>query len=175
MNEAWCDLNFVITNTTITCGVNFDREDKVFDTVYIFIATYTQPRDALQVSYRPRQLTTGNIFTHFMGGMKAKEVWENDCGRIQVVEGDGTSPDNAKMAADHYRTLYKANLLELQTPVRKTFEFLCTKAGYTQTVDDSELLKETATFISQILKDHKTGYKYIGLPKICRREAEEIT
>jgi hypothetical protein len=170
VNEAWRDKRFVITNTTITCGVNFDREDSVFDTAYLFIASYTMPRDALQVSYRPRKLTSGSIFTHFMGGMHAKEVWEDD-GHQMKVEGSSV---NGSLAAQHYRDLYAANLCELKAPNRKTFEFLCTKAGYRQTTDDADFAEETAKMTREMLEDHATGYKYIGLPNITGAQAEKI-
>ena len=157
VNAAWADLDFVITNNTITCGVNYDLHTKPFDTAYIFIASYTLPRDALQVSYRPRLLTENTIFVNFMGKMSQREVWEDDSGFCPI-----------------YRSLYEANLVELQAPNRKTFGFLCGKAHYTQTTDDTEFCEEQAEKLRAVLDEHATGYSYIGLADISEKEADDI-
>jgi hypothetical protein len=157
VNAVWSNLDFVITNNTITCGVNYDLATKPFDTAYIFIASYTQPRDAIQVSYRPRILTSNTIFVTFMGKMNQREVWEDDTG-----------------FCPKYKSLYQANLLELKAPNRKTFAFLCTKAHYKQTTDDTEFCKEQAEKIQVSLKEHATGYSYSGLEDIDLEEADII-
>jgi hypothetical protein len=157
VNAAWEALDFVITNNTITCGVNYDLTTKPFDTAYIFIASYTLPRDALQVSYRPRLLTENTIYVNFMGKMTQREVWEDDSGFCPI-----------------YRSLYEANLVELQAPNRKTFGFLCGKAHYTQTTDDREFCEEQAEKLRAVLDEHATGYSYIGLADISEKEADDI-
>jgi hypothetical protein len=175
VNDAWGKLDFVITNTTITCGVNYDREDIPFDACYLFIAHYTNPRDALQVSYRARKLTGGIIFAHFMGLMRSKDVWENDGDRIEVRDTEERkAPPLAAEAAKLYRTMYAANLVELKSPNRETFEFFCTKAGYRQTQDDEEFAKDAEKNMLEILKEHQMGCRYKGIANITPKRAEEI-
>ena len=157
VNAAWSGMDFVITNNTITCGVNYDLATMPFDTAYVFIASYTMPRDVIQVSYRPRILTSNTIFVNFMGKMHQREVWEDDS-RICPI----------------YRTLYQANLLELKSPNRKTFAFLCAKAHYTQTTDDAEFCEEQADKMRAVLDEHATGFAYHGLGNIDEHGAERI-
>ncbi len=157
VNAAWAATDFVITNNTITCGVNYDLSTKPFDTAYIFIASYTLPRDAIQVSYRPRILTSNTIFVTFMGKMNPREVWEDDTWFCPI-----------------YLSLFEANLLELKSPNRKTFAFLCSKASYKQTTDDTEFCEEQADKIRATLEEHATGFAFHGLQDIDEFEAERI-
>ena len=157
VNAEWADIDVVITNNTMTCGVNFDDKTNPFDTAYVFIASYTMPRDAIQVSYRPRILTSNTIFVNFMGKQHQREVWADDSTFCPI-----------------YRSLYLANLLELKAPNRKTFAFLCAKANYTQTTDDAEFCEEQAEKIRAVLDEHKTGFAYHGLENISDFEAERI-
>ena len=61
VNKAWENVNFIICNTKITVGVNYDNLHNTFDSVYMGIAGFNAPRDILQVSYRARALSSDLI------------------------------------------------------------------------------------------------------------------
>ena len=54
VNKNWTKYDFIINNTKITVGVNFDQ--KYFDRVYLFIAGFNLTRDIIQVSRRCKTL-----------------------------------------------------------------------------------------------------------------------
>ena len=54
VNEKWKEADYVITNTSITVGVNYEGLD--FDKIYLFISGTTgNPRDIIQTSMRIRK------------------------------------------------------------------------------------------------------------------------
>ena len=95
VNESWKDIDFIITNNIITCGVNYDSTD--FDYKYIFIASHNSPRDSIQVSYRSRYLSSGIIYVCYLGKLQQQNSWLNDCN---------------KMNCPIYNILYKQILIE---------------------------------------------------------------
>jgi superfamily II DNA or RNA helicase len=64
VNEKWKDADFVITNTSITVGVNYEGLD--FDDIYLFVSGTTgNPRDIIQTSMRIRKTKKQNIHIFF--------------------------------------------------------------------------------------------------------------
>ena len=61
VNSTWEKYDFVITNTKITVGVNYDSIVSVFDQVFILVAPFNSARDILQVSCRCRKINNNNI------------------------------------------------------------------------------------------------------------------
>ena len=156
VNVSWKDQDFVITNTTITVGINYDN-DTVFDKAYLFIAAYNAPRDVIQVSCRPRTLRSGQIFVHFMGRMTKPEVWLND---------------SAGLPAE-FAPLFKNNLVELSAPIRKTFGLFCERAGYKQIASDADMYEHQIEKVKQLLDDHSCYYDFSSIPDIGFNQAEE--
>jgi hypothetical protein len=156
VNESWKDLDFVITNTTITVGVNYD-DDAIFDSAYLFLAPYNSPRDVIQVSCRPRMLRSGMIFAHFMGKMVKTEVWLND---------------SAGMPAE-YAPLYKSNLIELSAPTRKTFGLFCERAGYKQVTSEEDMYEHQIEKVKKLLEEHGAYFDYDSIPNISNTVAEQ--
>ena len=140
VNVSWEDKSFIITNTVITCGVNYDRTD--FDKEYIFIAPFNIPRDVIQVSYRPRHLKTGIINVVYVGKMIQHNSWEID---------------TVQMNCPVYTSLIDSVLLEKQSPTKLTFQLFCDKAHYAQLkkpLTDTILVEETF----ELLKEHTATY-----------------
>lgn len=122
VNDVWKDKQFIITNSMITCGVNYDRTD--FDKEYIFVASFCQPRQIIQVSYRPRFLSSGIINMCYMGAMRQQGSWEHD---------------SIQMACPIYTKMCNGILIELNAPLKKTIQLFCTKAHYYHKIDESKL------------------------------------
>lgn len=155
VNSSWSDQHFIITNSIITCGVNYERED--FDKEYLFIASFSIPRDVIQVSYRPRFLSSGIINVCFIGKNAFINSWEDDSDKIKCTI---------------YTHLIESILIEKKSPLRKTFQLFCVKARYKQTTDLKKLDEMLQLEITNMLLDHQNGFSYKGIPDIDHIEAE---
>lgn len=157
VNEAWGDNSFVITNTMITCGVNYDNED--FDKEYIFIGSFNTPRDIIQVSYRPRHLTSGLINVCYLGKMRQTNTWEID---------------TKDMNCPIYTQMTESILVEKKSPLKKTFQLFCVKAHYAQKTDHKKLSEEMEKEIREMTYKYDMGYKYKDIPEIDCYQAQEL-
>ena len=81
MNKNWAEIDCVITNTCITCGVNFDLDG--FDNCWLFIAGYVKPREAIQASARVRHLQSKTINVVFLGKLVNPAVYIDDCKEVK--------------------------------------------------------------------------------------------
>ena len=61
VNAHWLKYDFVITNSKITVGINYDDIINLFDAVFISLACFSSCRDVIQASCRPRHLKSNNI------------------------------------------------------------------------------------------------------------------
>lgn len=125
VNKAWSKVDFVITNNMITCGVNYDRND--FDICYLFVASFSQARDILQVSARSRHFSTRIVRICFMEAMRQTVTFLND---------------TDMMNCPIYTQLYNNVLIEKQSPTKDSIHLLCAKAGYKQKTLKNALLQE---------------------------------
>ena len=157
VNESWKDIDFIITNNIITCGVNYDSTD--FDYKYIFIASHNSPRDSIQVSYRSRYLSSGIIYVCYLGKLQQQNSWLNDCN---------------KMNCPIYNILYKQILIEKKSPLRRTFQLFCSKANYKQTTEKFEINSVISYEIIDILSKHNISMSYKKIPNIDRSIADMI-
>jgi len=73
VNEVWATKRCVVTNTTITVGVNFDIEH--FDSIYAYYANWVSQRDFTQVLFRCRTIRTNNIYIFREGGKGRSSPW----------------------------------------------------------------------------------------------------
>ena len=76
VNKNWVVPDFIMTNTKISTGVNFDK--KYIDRVYLFIAGYNSTRDIIQVSRRCRTLNDKLIKCTFLDNYNTHNVFDND-------------------------------------------------------------------------------------------------
>jgi len=135
VNTAWADKSFIITNSVITCGVNYDSMD--FDKEYLMISSFSTPRDIIQVSYRPRHLTTGIIHIGYMGKMNPSNAWESDTYEI---------------GCPIYTDMINTVLVEKKAPIRKSIELFCEKAHYNQQYDTTKLTDELDEEITSMIE-----------------------
>jgi hypothetical protein len=157
VNDVWSQQDFVITNTCITCGVNYDLE--MFDNVWIFLAGFVKPREAIQVSARIRYLKSNTIFVSFLGNLKNPTVYKDD-----------TSIIKNKV----YTNVYNNALIEDKAPRRKAFEFFCGKAGYKMTKEDMRINKEICNEMKKLFENTDTGILYENIEVINNDRADEL-
>lgn len=159
VNESWGDVDVVITNSTITCGVNYDDEDTRFDEEYLYISSFSSPRDIIQVSYRPRHLETNRINVCFMGKMTQANTMEDD---------------SDEMKCPIYETLVKSIRIEKFSPIKKTFQLFCSKAYYRQEVDHREIEEQLEREAMDLFDRYKLGASYENVADIDYLEEEVI-
>jgi hypothetical protein len=160
VNGVWDKVDFVLTNNVITCGVNYDNNDDTsFDTAYLFIASFSLPRDIIQVSYRCRVLRSNMLKVCFIGRMAPPDTFEDD---------------RAAVNCPIYSQLIEAVLTERQAPIRRAFQLLCVKAHYNQKTDTSEISEALDAEIEALLQKHAINVSYNAITAIDYYEAENI-
>jgi hypothetical protein len=157
VNDSWLDLDFIITNNILTCGVNYENKD--FDYKYIFVASFNCPRDIIQVSYRVRNLLSGIINICYMGTMNQANTWV--CDKIRM--------DDKK-----YNSLYDSIIIEKKAPIKKSFSLFCNKANYKQEIDTKEINITLEHEIEMLRKKYNSGYSYHTIENIDNSQAEII-
>lgn len=157
VNSNWKDLQFIITNNILTCGVNYENKD--FDYKYIFVASYNSPRDLIQVSYRVRNLLSGIINVCYMGIMNQTNSWE--CDKIRMDD-------------KRYDLLYDSIIIERKAPIKKSFSLFCSKANYIQEIDSKEINLQIEKEIKLLLEKYYSGYTYDTIESIDSGQAEII-
>lgn len=158
VNKTWKEEQVIITNSCITCGVNYDEED--FDAIYLFIAKYSSPRDVIQVSYRPRHIKENKIYACFMGAGVAANAWHND---------------KAAMDCGIYSRLYDDCMAEFKSPQKPTFHYFCQKAGYAQELAErGQLEKDVDKACRKLLEKYNFCYDYSKVPDISRNQIDQL-
>jgi hypothetical protein len=158
VNDSWSQVQFIVTNNIITCGVNYERMD--FDYKYIFIASHNTPRDIIQVSYRARHLNTSIIHICYLGKMNQPNTWLNDCDRINCPV---------------YNKMFDNILIEKKAPIKRSIQLFCVKAHYKQEATKKSAVNTAVqNEIHQLLDKHDVGMSYKTIPDIDHCQAHEI-
>ena len=150
VNNAWRDHDFVLTNTKITVGVNYDNLECVFDRVYILIAQMNSARDILQVSYRCRKLNDNRIRIAYDPGCKSGD-FQNDIDSIHDPI---------------YKNLFKNVVKEKFAPLRESVEFFCQKAGYGISKAESKIANTLKIEMANLFRGGEEEYPYDKVPDI---------
>jgi hypothetical protein len=157
VNQSWGSMDFVITNMMITCGVNYDETD--FDKEYLFISNFTKPRDATQVSYRPRTLNTNIINVCYLGKMSQTSTWEID---TQIIN------------CPIYKKMTDSIMIELKAPIRKTLQLFFNKAHYSQHTSKAKISDSIAKEIDEMIEKYGNEVGFKTIKDISCYYAEEI-
>ena len=157
INKSWKEHDFVITNTKITVGVNYELDD--FDTVFLAIADFNLPRDITQVSYRCRNIQSSNINVCFINKKN-----NNKC----FVQDEQINNCNI------YSNLVQDILIERFSPLQETFYFFCKKANYKLSVSEDKLNKEISTYFINLYNTNKSVYTFNTIQDISGNEIIEI-
>ncbi len=160
VNSSWSkpDIRFVITNTKITVGVNYELAD--FDFVMLSIAGFNTPRDLIQVSMRCRHLKENLIKVVLLESQNTFNTYEND--DIKV--------DNCPI----YQNLVKDILIEKQAPLQNAFKYLAIKAGYKIRANNKIMRTNLESYFDQYYAECNLGYSYDTIPDIDEKQVEEI-
>ena len=115
VNETWCKYDFVLTNSKITVGVNYDEieDSKMFDLVFVSLANFSMERDVIQSSRRCRQTKEKLIKFTFFDKRKNTKNYKNEsilCENFPI-----------------YNKLVKDVLIERRAPLQETSLYLSKK------------------------------------------------
>ena len=158
VNKTWKEEQVIITNTCITCGVNYDQED--FDAIYLFIAKYSSPRDVIQVSYRPRTIKENKIYACFISAGVVINSWHND---------------KAAMECQIYNKLFDDCMIEFKSPQKTTFHYFCERAGYSQENEDkNKLEKDIEKSYKKLFEKYNFSYDYSKIENIGYKQIDEL-
>ena len=168
VNEHWKDYNFVITNSKITVGINYDDIVNIFDAVFISIASFSACRDVIQASCRPRHLKSNNVFVNFIDNMNSNMAFTGEANLFKK--------DECKIYYDMVQNIQT----EKTAPLKSTFYAFCKMAGYApSTVEiNSELDIELDTLFENIdisydtIKNISYNQSLIHQAKIADHQAE---
>jgi hypothetical protein len=157
INKSWKDHNFVITNTKITVGVNYELND--FDTVFLSIAEFNLSRDIIQVSYRCRNIQSSNIKVCFINKKNNNKCFVHD---------------NEINNCNIYSELVKDILIERFSPLQETFYYFCKKANYKLHVSDDILNKEISAYFINLYNINKSVYTFNTILDISGKDIINI-
>jgi hypothetical protein len=135
VNSNWSkpDVHFIITNTKITVGVNYELKD--FDLVFLSIANFNSARDLTQVSMRCRTLKENLIKVVLLESQNGFNTFKND--------------DHLVANCPIYKNLVKDILIEKHAPLHNSFKFLCLQAGYKFKVSNDIMRKDLDNYFNR--------------------------
>lgn len=156
VNETWSKFDCVITNTCITCGVNFDLNG--YDACWLFLTGFIKPRDAIQASARIRHLDSKTINVVFLGK--------------KLINPSVYIDDRTEVNNEVYNIIYKNSLIEDKAPRRKAFEVFCQKSGYK--MDKSKFLinKQLINELKTIFEDTNCHIDFMDIPLINENDED---
>lgn len=160
VNTSWSSQQFIITNTKITVGVNYDNLFSLFDGVFLSIAGFNSSRDIIQVSMRCRALQDKSIKVVLLESQNTFNTFVNDDQQV----------NNCSI----YKNLVKDYLIEKQAPLQQSFQFLCQKAGYRIKSNNSIIKPGLDSYFDKYYEECNLGYSYETIPDIDVYESEEI-
>jgi len=150
VNETWNNCDFVITNTKITVGINYEIND--FHQVFLSSAGFNVARDLTQVSYRCRKLLDNIIKVVYIENYNHNHTFEND--------------DHLVNNCPIYQTIVKNILIERQAPLKQSFNYLCHKAHYNIIASPKKVNEELDTYFKTLFEDCNLYYGYSDIPDI---------
>ncbi len=156
VNKHWAKYKLILTNTVLTAGVSFT---KMVDEVYIFAASFSKPRDLIQVSMRCRALSSKNIYINFLPALP-EQAWMNDAGNVERKV---------------YTQLMKDTTNELKIDINRALIVFASKAHWN--VDDPITEQGKLESFKQVIEDckNKIGQlEWSNIDEITSQEAQLI-
>ena len=154
VNKSWSNVDFVLTNSKITVGINYELKD--FDNVFISVAGFSSSRDLIQVSYRCRNLKTNLI----------KVCYIDKENNVDTSVNDNHLVNNCPI----YKNLVSNLLLEKQAPLQSSFTHFCKLAGYTFSSDPILIDKELNKYFKKVFDESHLDYSYDTIKTITEEE-----
>ena len=152
VNSTWSDsdCDFVITNTKITVGINYEIND--FHQVFISVAGFNSARDLIQVSYRCRNLIDNIIKVAYIENYNNVNSFVND--------------DHLVNNCPIYKCIVENILIEKQAPLKQSFNYLCHKAHYNILASPDKVNAELDNYFKSLFEDCNLYYGYSNIPDI---------
>ena len=147
VNSHWLKYDFVITNSKITVGINYDDIINLFDAVFISLACFSSCRDVIQASCRPRHLKSNNIYVNFI------DI------RNSNINFSGEALLFGKSENLQYFDMVQNIQTEKIAPLKSTFYSFCKMAGYK--ISTVEINNELDTYIDNLFEDINISYDTI--------------
>ena len=144
VNESWQNKRLIVTNISITVGVSFTVEH--FDCMYIAAVQWTNGRDVIQNTYRPRNLTENTVYVIDLPSMMNKQL---SCQKI----------------IDDPILIELENNINFELRCPENFDVFCEKAGYERKI---EIDKPIDLCLSEY---EDTVYDWDSIPDIEQTES----
>jgi Ni2+-binding GTPase involved in maturation of urease and hydrogenase len=159
VNTNWQNYNFVVTNTKINVGLNFEVVH--FHKVYACLAGYNISRDVIQATYRCRTLIDNSIHICFVDKINTNLCFKNDAADV----------DNCQI----YKKLVSDILIEKQAPLISSFNLIASKAHYKICSDDKTISIELIKRMNKLLKNtNNISYNFNSLPNYNYEDVKTV-
>ena len=166
VNKTWADpdIGFVITNTKITVGINYDIVDEnkgLFYGVYVGVAGFNMCRDVIQVSYRCRHLQSNIIKAFFFDQNNTHHTFKNDEASMEYCP--------------IYTSMIKDILIEKQAPLKGSFQLFTHKAHYLIETDNDIISEDIRKQIDKLYDDTvDICYTYNTIPTYNYQQIQKL-
>jgi len=151
VNKNWVGCDYIITNSKITVGVNFDIND-YFDCCFISLTGFSSPRDVVQASCRARYIISNKIYVVFLSTRNIN---------------DNFKPDSYLTRSDQvYTNLINNVIIEKTTPIKHAFYVFCKRAGYKIHLNKFILEKQIDTDYETLISSCNLCYDYDSIKTI---------
>jgi hypothetical protein len=159
VNKYWKTYDFVIMNSLVGVGINFDVVN-YFDCCILCLAGFSSPRDVLQASCRPRHIASNKIYVSFLSCRNTNDVLLNT---EKLMNDDKT-----------YNDLVNDLKIEKMAPIKGSFYLFCKKAGYKIKVNSKLMENENKQDVENLIDGKRLIYSYDTIDDINHLEADEI-
>ena len=166
VNKYWADIDFIITNSKITVGVNFDIKN-IFDCCFLFLAGFSSPRDVIQASCRARHIISDKVYVNFIDKYNTNCNFSPD----SYLFNDPRKLNSTDNTCLIYSKMTDNIIIEKVAPIMDTFFSLCKIAGYKIVIKPKILNDELELDINELLKDNTLTCGYTTIKDITNDEA----
>ena len=156
VNEVWTNYDSILTNSVITCGVNYDL--KGFNSAWLFLNQHTDARQIIQASRRIRDLSSNTINAVYLKSLTNSAVYVDDRELI-----------NCRV----YSGIFKHLLIENNAPKRKALEYFCKKAGYQLKMSSGIINSRICEEMSELFSECDCTVAFDDIPDIIDSRAEQ--
>lgn len=156
-DNQWCNYDCIITTTSITVGVNYEKED--YDKIYLMCSGYVNnPRDIIQSSMRIRKTKEDIIETFFFDTLDKEELKYPN----YYIEGED----------EIYKNVIKNIRIEKKSNFRDTFIKFCELTGYDfKEFKRNEIKKKKDKFINKMFQS-KMLMPYNKIDEVNKEDIE---
>jgi hypothetical protein len=156
VNEVWGNYDSVLTNSVITCGVNYDR--KGFNSAWMFLNQHTDPRQLIQASRRIRDLSSNTINAIYLQNMSNAAVFIDDRSLINC---------------DIYSGIFENLLIEMNASKRKALEYFCKMAGYQLKLSSGHINSRICKEMTELFEECDCTMSFDDIPDIMDVRVEQ--